>query len=67
MFRTRSMSIMEQLFGPDVSLVRKLLTLATFPIWGVLGIALLIFIAVGFFACAATAFVIEILHEVLSD
>lgn len=30
------MSIMEQLFGPDVSLIRKLLTLATFPIWGML-------------------------------
>ena len=30
----RKPSIMEQLFGSDVPLWKKLLTLATFPIWG---------------------------------
>ena len=30
----RKPSIMEQLFGADVPLWKKLLTLATFPVWG---------------------------------
>lgn len=67
MFRTRSMTIMEQLFGPDVSLVRKLLTLATFPIWGVLAIAILAFIAVAYIACAAVAVCIDTILEVFND
>ena len=42
MFHTRSMAVMEQLFGHDVPLWRKLLTLATFPIWGLAVIAALL-------------------------
>ena len=34
----RKPSIMEQLFGSDVPLWKKLLTLVTFPVWGLVAV-----------------------------
>lgn len=53
----RKPSIMEQLFGSDVPLWKKLLTLATFPVWGpvVVGFALFIAACFGFIWCISTA------------
>lgn len=64
----RKPSIMEQLFGSDVPLWKKLLTLATFPIWGplaVLVLAVLVLCAVLlYFACLGCDLGLKLLDNI---
>lgn len=49
----RKSTILEQLFGPDVPLWRKLLTLVAFPVWVPISASILVF--TGLFALVVIA------------
>lgn len=60
----RKPSIMEQLFGSDVPLWKKLLTLATFPIWGPIGLLFILVFAMVAAGIFGAGIIVDMVHNI---
>ena len=64
MSHTRKSSLFQDLFGNDVPLWRKLLTLVTFPIWGPLAAVLFLGIMLGGLVVFSLSLAFEVIDNI---